>query len=287
VRHANIPILLTTGYNDFYVGGVFQMWQEMDEQTKQKSALLISPYDHGDGYSETCGVSFPDGKRKQAFLEDYPIAWLDHIRKGTPLPFEKGVITYYRAFENKWATDFFKTQTKDMTLVLGTGEATFSYDPLCPPAFRAEGLVAEELQGRADVLSVCTPAFAADTFVKGQMRAVLTVSSDAPDTSFYVRISIKKQEYTYVLRHDITSLDYQIGDYREHRTVKLQFCFDAYAFLIQKGECLQIDISSTDDNTYVCHTNKKGAYFLQTDATTAKNTVYLDKSYLVLPVEVT
>jgi predicted acyl esterase len=64
----------------------------------------------------------------------------------------------------------------------------------------------------------------------------------------------------------------------------LDFCFDEYAFLLRKGEQLRIDISSTDNNTYVCHTNKKGPYFLQTEAETAINTVYLQHSQLMLPV---
>ena len=115
---------------------------------------------------------------------------------------------------------------------------------------------------------------------------MLTVESDAPDTSFYVRISIKKSDCTYVLRHDITSLCYQLGDYQENSIVELNFCFDEYAFLVKKGECLQVDISSTDDNTYVCHTNRKGAYYLQDAAHKAENKVYLDRSYLILPVEV-
>jgi hypothetical protein len=119
------------------------------------------------------------------------------------------------------------------------------------------------------------------------MKAVLTVSSTASDTSFYMRLSIKKAEYTYVLRHDITSLCYQLGSYVPDSKVKLNFEFDEYAFLIKKGECLQIDIASTDDNTYVCHTNRKGEYHLQTGTDKAKNTVYLDESRLILPAEVT
>jgi hypothetical protein len=88
-----------------------------------------------------------------------------------------------------------------------------------------------------------------------------------------------------VLRHDITSLGYQLGDYQENRVVTLAFCFDDYAFRIQKGECLQLDISSTDNNTYVCHTNKKGEYYLQSETEKAENIVYLDRSYLILPLE--
>lgn len=287
VADANIPILLTTGYNDFYVGGVFKMWQHMSEQTKRKSALLVSPYNHGDGYDQENGILFPNGQRRQAFGGDYQIAWLDHIRKGTPLPYKTGVITYYRAFENGWQSDFYQPMTKDLTIPLGTGSSCFDYDPLCPPSFRGEGLLAEDLQGHSDVLSICTPAFDVDTFVKGQMKVVLAVESNVPDTSFYVRISIKKPEYTYVLRHDITSLSYQLGDYNENSVATLKFCFDEYAFLIKKGECLQLDIASTDNNTYVCHTNKTGDYYLQFETDRAKNKIHLDKSCLVLPVEQT
>lgn len=285
VTNADIPILLSTGYNDFYVGGVFDMWKHMSEKTKIKSALLVSPYDHGDGYHKDHGISFPKGKRKEAFGEDYKIAWFDNIRKGTPIPFEKGVVTYYRAFSNEWQSDFFKTDTRPLTIALGEGEASFVYDPFSPPSFRSEGLLAEDTEGREDVLSVCTPAFSADTFVKGQMRAVLSVETNVPDTSFYIRISIKKPEYTYVLRHDITSLSYQLGNYEKNGVVELSFCFDEHAFLIKTGECLQLDISSTDNNTYVCHTDRKGDYYLQDGADRAENIIYLDRSYLILPVE--
>lgn len=282
---SDIPILLTTGYNDYYVGGVFDMWRKMSEQTKMKSALLVSPYDHGDSYHRDHGVLFPSGSRKQAFGEDYQIAWFDHIRKGAPIPFEKGIVTYYRVFENVWKGDPFKSTEGNLTIPLGCGVSSFEYDPLSPPSFRQEGLFAEDLKDRRDVLSICTPAFDADTFVKGQMRVALAFESSVPDTSVYVRISIKKAEYTYVLRHDITSLCYQLGNYTENSVVMLNFCFDEYAFLIKKGECLQLDISSTDNNTYVCHTNKKGEYYLHNETERAENKVYLDKSYLVLPVE--
>lgn len=285
VSHANIPILLTTGYNDFYVGGVFDMWRRMDGQTREKSALLVSPYDHGDGYHGEWGVSFPCGRRAEAFGWDYPIAWFDHIRKGTPLPFATGVVTYYRAFEEGWRSDFYGTATDRLTVPLGSGTASFVYDPLRPPAFRPEGQTAEDLGDREDVVCLRTPAFEADTFVRGQMQAVLAVSSTAPDTSFYVRISLCKPDLTYVLRHDITSLCHQLGDYGENSEAVLTFRFDEYAFRIRKGECLQVEIAATDDNTYVCHTNRKGPYARQEGADRAENRVYRDRSYLILPVE--
>jgi predicted acyl esterase len=285
VTDADIPILLTTGFNDFYTGGVYKMWNRMSESTRAKSALLVSPYNHGDSYSKSNGVSFPTGQRRQAFGDYYQMAWFENIRKGSALPFKKGVVTYYRVFEDRWQEDFYGTPTKETTVPLGRETVSFEYDPKDPPAFREEGALAEDFDGRKDVVSLYTPPFDRDVFVKGQMKAKLTVESNCSDTSFYARISIKKREYTYVLRHDITSLCYQLGDYRENSMARLDFCFDEHAFLIKEGECLRIDVSSTDDNTYVCHTNKKGEYYLQTETERAENKIYLDRSCLILPVE--
>ena len=285
VTDADIPILLTTGYNDFYVGGVFKMWNRMSEQTRARSALLVSPYNHGDGYNKDNGVPFPMGKRKQAFGEHYQLSWFDNIRNGSAIPYKKGTVTYYRTFEDRWQSDFYATPTKDLTVPLGDGTLSFEYDPEDPPAFRGEGVFAEDFDGRKDIVSVYLPPFEKDVFVKGQMRIKLAVESDRPDTSFYVRISIKKREYTYVLRHDITSLCYQLGEYKEGDVVLLDLCFDEYAFLIKEGESLRIDISSTDNNTYVCHTNRKGDYYLQTETDKAKNKIHLYRSYIILPVE--
>lgn len=285
VTNTHIPVLLTTGYNDFYVGGVFKMWEKMSENTKKNSALLVSPYNHGDSYNDTYGIPFLDGKRREAFGENYQIDWFDNIRKGTPLPFKKGVITYYRTFENVWDSDYLSIKSSPLKLLLGKGSKSFLYDPLSPPSFRCEGLIAEDACEREDMLTIYTEPFKSDTFIKGRMSVSLIVESNCPDTSFYVRISIKKDMFTYVLRHDITSLCYQLGDYTPNTEAKLDFSFDDYAFLIKKGECLRIDVSSTDNGTYVSHTNKKGAYHLQEETNVAQNKVRLDRSYITLPVE--
>ena len=283
---ANIPMLLTTGYNDFYLGGTFRMWERMSARTKAKSALLVSPYDHGDGYAKDRGLAFPMGRRAEQFGSTYQIDWIDHVRKGTPIPYEKGVVTYYRDFENAWASDYEEGAVESMALRLGKDAVSFCYDPKNPPTFAGEGGLQVPFAGRRDVVSVYTEPLDRDVFIKGRMKAELSVSSDAPDTSFYLNISIEKKEGYYNLRHDITSLCYQLGDYAQGSQVRLDFCFDEHAFLLRRGERLRIDIASTDNSTYVCHTNQKGPYYLQTETRTAVNTVYLDRSSLILPIEV-
>lgn len=285
VLDAKIPILLTTGYNDVYVGGVFDMWSQINEQNRKNCALLVSPYNHGDGYSEQSGLCFESGRRREFFGAHYDIDWFDHIRKGSPLPFKKGAITYYRTFENRWQSDFDTPKTELVPISLGSDTLSFKYDPKNPTAFCGEGNFAEESDENGNFIRVFTQPFDRDVFIKGKIRAELSVSSSCEDTSFYIRISIKKPQGAYVLRHDVTSLCYQLGDYIKNDTVTLSFSFDEYAFLLKKGECLQIDIASTDNGVYVCHTNKKGEYCLQSDTEIATNTVYLDKSTLYLPIE--
>lgn len=281
----SFPTLFTTGYNDFYLGGMFDMWRKMSTATKKRCAMLVSPYDHGDGFSKENGLSFENGRRCEQFGPTYQIDWFDHVLKGTELPYKKGVITYYRAFENRWESDFYSKETTDLVLKLGERSVTFNYNPLSPPAFSAEGTFQNDFSDRNDVITVYTYPFEKDVFVKGTMKANLTFSSNCNDTSVYVAVSIEKPQGDYVLKHDITSLCYVLGTYTPGNSVTLDFKFDEHAFLIGKGERLRIDISSTDDNTYLCHTNNKGPYYLQTETKIAENTVFLDRSQIVLPIE--
>ncbi len=286
VRFANIPILLTTGYNDFYVGGVFSMWNEMDDATKAKSALIVSPYNHGDGFDKASGIEFQTGSIKEKFGNSYALEWFQSIRNKVPSFVPKGEITYYRAFENKWDSDFYLTETKDLIVPLGEGEKTIKYDPENPPSFNPEGIYQKEPFAREDIVTLYTEPFDRDLFVKGKMGMRLNVSSNCEDTTFYSMISLETENGDYGLRHDISSLCKALGNYDKGEKVTLDFSFDEYAFLIKKGQRLRIDIAPTDKNTYVCHTNIKGDYYKKDACKKAENKVYLGASHIKLPVEV-
>lgn len=288
------PVLFTTAFHDLYTGGIFDMWHRMSEATRSHCALVVSPYDHGDGYNEAVTMAYPKGKRSEQFGADYEIEWFNSIRdKNVGCPFEKGKVTYYRLFENRWDVGDFSEQNVTKTLPLGDGTVTYKYNPFDPPRFKGGlscnfgGSVFQDKPGsRHDIVSVYTAPFAEDTFVKGKMTTTLRVSSDCEDTCFYVRISIEKERGDLGLRDDITSLCYQLGDYLPGTEVDLRFCFDEHAFLIKKGERLRVDIASADAEHYVRHTNRKGLYSAQTTAKVATNTVVLSKSFLTLPLEV-
>ena len=285
------PALFTTGFYDIYTGGIFDMWNQMSAESRKRSALVVSPYDHGDRCDEATGIAFPRGKRSERFGADYEREWFEHIRKNTEAPFEKGKVTYYNLFENRWNTDDFKPSGATASLPLGCEEITYTYNPFDPPRFKGGlscnfggSVFQDKPNSRHDIISVYTAPFENDTFVKGKMAATLRVRSDCEDTCFYVRVSIEKERGDFGLRDDITSLCYQLGDYVPNTAVDLNFSFDEHAFLIKKGERLRIDIASADADHYVRHTNQKGLYSEQTEAKIAHNTVFLQDSALVLPI---
>ena len=88
IKHANIPILLHTGFYDIYTGGVFDMWNGLDAQTKAKSALLVHPFEHGRaGKNQPIffGSMLSEGKRlRRLNRERLPIINCS-ITNGTPI----------------------------------------------------------------------------------------------------------------------------------------------------------------------------------------------------------
>jgi len=289
IKHANIPILLVTGFYDIYTGGVFDMWNTLDEQTKKKSALVVHPFDHNEtGNSQP--VCFENGVLKSTF-KDYTIRWLNAIREKEATPFEAGKVTYYKLFGNAWCTDTFEASGNVKRIPLGQGDVTYRYNPYNPATFKG-GLSAnfggsawqDPPNSRYDIVSLYTPEFTENTFIKGKMKAKLRVKSNCEDTCFYIRISLCKTEGDYGLRDDINQISNFCAAYTPGSEIEMGFSFDEHAFVVCKGEKLRIDISSSAYPHYVRHTNHKGLFSEQTTAKIADNTVILDKSYIEIPI---
>lgn len=289
IKHANIPILLVTGFYDIYTGGVFDMWNGLDETTKAKSALVVHPFDHS-GSGETQPVNFENGCLKTELIH-YQISWIDSIRGKNVPPFETCKVTYYKIFGDHWCCDDFYDANSTYRFQLGEGSVTYKYNPYAPASFKG-GLSANfggnawqaSPNSRYDIISLYTEEFEEDVFVKGKIKAKLKVSSDCEDTCFYIRLSLCKSEGDYGLRDDINQISNFDASYIPNSKIKMTFSFDEHAFVIHKGEKLRIDISSSAFPLYVPHTNQKGLFSTQTSAKIAENTVMLDESYIDLPI---
>lgn len=293
VKDIKVPVLMATGFNDIFVGGMFEMWRNItDENVKEKSAFVVSPYDHVDDYSKTNSICFENGKRGEQFGWTYEADWCNYVRGKNPSPFESGKVSYYRLFENKWATDSFEYGKESMKITLGDKEVTYKYDPENAPSFAGGmslnfggSIFQNQPYQRDDIITIYTDAFEKDVFVKGKMTAKLKVKSDCDDTAFYIRISITKDGKDFGLRDDIITLCNHLGDYEAGKEVYVNFTFDEHAFLIREGEKLRIDIASANDLYFFNHTNTKGPYYEQVSTKIANNTVYLGESILTLPTE--
>jgi len=289
IKHAGIPILLVTGFYDIYTGGIFDMWRDLDESTRELCALVVHPFDHS-WNGEHQPISFENGTVKEAFGL-YKVDWLNSIRGKCEPPFERGKVTYYKLFENKWCCDEFCDANDIMKIELGKESVTYRYDPRDPAVFKG-GLCTNfggsawqnAPNSRGHIITLYTREFDKDTFIKGKMRASLTISSDCEDTCFYVRVSLCKSEGDYGLRDDINQISNFDTEYLPNRQIEMSFTFDEHAFVIKKGERLRIDISSSAWPHYVPHTNQKGLFSEQKIAKIANNTVYLAESYIELPI---
>ena len=287
--HAHIPILLVMGFYDIYTGGIFDVWRGMDEETRACSALVMHPFDHSGGGAKQ-PINFENGALKDAFA-NYKIRWMDAARGRGESPFACGRVTYYKLFDNQWCTDDFDTVTTPCRLTLGEGRVCYKYNPYAPATFRG-GLSAnfggnawqDPPNSRYDIVSLHTPAFDRDVFVKGKMTARLRVASDCEDTCFYLRISLCKDEGDYGLRDDINQISNFNASYRPGDELEMRFSFDEHAFVIRKGERLRIDISSSAFPHYLPHTNCRGLFSEQSLSRVANNTVNLAASYLELPI---
>lgn len=289
IKHANIPILLVTGFYDIYTGGVFDMWNSLDKQTKSKSALAVHPFEHG-GVGANQPIVFENGILYNNF-KDYPLCWFNAIRNQELPPFEKGKVTYYKLFDNKWCCDDFSETKQYQKIMLGKGRVSFEYNPNNPAIFKG-GLSTnfggndwqDNPNSRNDVITLYTPEFAENTFIQGKMSVKLRVKSDCEDTCFYVRISLCKNEGDYGLRDDINQISNFCGEYIPNTEIDMEFNFDEHAFVAHKGEKLRIDISSSAYPHYVRHTNNRGLFSEQTTVKIANNTVILDSSYIEIPI---
>ena len=289
LKHANIPILLTTSWYDIYTGGIFDMWNYLDDNTKNKSSLIVHAYDH-DGSNINQDIIFEKGAALEQF-NNYRVAWLNHIRNNEKLPFEIGKVNYYRLFDNKWTSEDFKNGQNSKTFILGNDIKSYVYNPKNPCVFKG-GLSTnfgggryQNLETKEGIITIYTEKFTNDTFVKGKMKAKLNVSSDCEDTCFYIRLSICKNEGDFGLRDDINQISNFVKDYKVNDFIDIDFNFDEHAFLVKKGERIRIDISSSAYPFYVPHTNIKGLYSLIDNYKIATNKIDLSKSTLTIYYE--
>ena len=115
----------------------------------------------------------------------------------------------------------------------------------------------------------------------GEIRWHMYVSSDCPDTAFFVRIYFVDGDASYNLTETITSLSHLYKDYNPGKKVLIDLKTPPIAFTLKPGMSIRVDIAS-DGGIYVPHANVSGHWARVKESQAANNSIYLEESFIEL-----
>lgn len=297
-RKVQVPVMMIGYANDFFLPGMLRTYEELP--TRDKSVLIVGPGNHG-------GQADPEVQG--SYTQDYAdtLAWFDHHLRGEPLPerlrpgvnvFVHGANTWRHA--ERWpapkaplllnldqlagAQPCDGGSLSDDTPAAGQ-TVSYVYDPRHPVPTRGGAFVLlsdsveaqrNDLCEREDVLSFASASFDAETLLDGPIRIRLRVSSDAPDTSFTVKLSEHFADgRVYNIRDDISSLSMRNG--AQHRVayvpgepVEVTFDLTPILWQMKKGSRLRLDVSSSSAPAFFPHPNRSGLWSEVADPVVAR-----------------
>ena len=320
----DIPVMLVGGWYDIFLEGQLDDWSRLGSRARSK--FVIGPWTHiqqpgGD-------LDLPDG-RGAGWQWQLVLDWMGHHLRGEPLDQPTGVVESYAFGEDRWyARAQWPPEHRPTRFHLdAVGDAhgcdggrlleqapqpkqavTYTYDPDDPVPMRggagslafiiADGGPAHSVeQGtlceRPDVLSFATPPLSEPMRIAGPIRALLSVSSDAPDTAFTAKlVEVKADGRAYNVRDGITSLEFREGEerslaYTPGDVVETRIDLWPIEWVFEAGSRLRLDVSSSNFPAYHAHPNRAGVWAMQAEAVPAQQTLHVGAGrpgFLELPV---
>lgn len=305
-----IPIYIREGWYDHHLGSALVTYQDLSEAAREHSTLQIGPWNHG--YAPVIRHQQTDNLMDDSVQA--PLKWFYKTLVQEQLP-EKAVHSY-RIGADQWkryesfppsgsgskafylSLSQFDLNKEGRKIYHLTGtpeeqrrEVSYRYDPENTPfAHGAESLFCHREQVgsleqpepgcRDDMVSFVSEPLAESFSFCGSVQTRLFVSSDAEDTSFYVKVMEVFADGTAVnIRGAITTLAFRGGsdsrqEYRPGETVPLDLSMWDVDWHAQKGSRIRVDVSSSHFPEYALHSNRPGGWAEQTGSITAKQTLY-------------
>ncbi|MBR7092887.1 MAG: CocE/NonD family hydrolase [Clostridia bacterium] len=288
-----VPILMTSGWFDYYCYGMCSMWEKLAPQTRARSCFLMTPYGHdlclraGSEYPLTHGA--PPADREAA--------WFDAVRLGRPFPYgTPGSFRYYMIGEDRWyaaAGPYENEPTQPLYLTADgamtarpprPGRRTYIYDPERPLHHDRHDymFLCDEAHAHADVLSFVSEPFEQAQAFFGPVAFHVQAASDCDDTAFFFRLYLVEDGKAYNLVDAVTTLLHAAPDYRAGESRTLHILSQPTAFRVRPGCRLRVDISSFSD-CFVPHANTAEPFALARTTRVARNTVFCGDSAVLLP----
>lgn len=294
----DFPLLLVEGWYDFYVPGMFSMWERLPQRTKARSAFLVGPWGHATATDGEGQHPFPNGD----IPTDYALQWFESVRSGHPVSFaERGKVRFYSMGGADWHTAEYPRPSAalrtfwfgaDGTLLphpAPAGARTYTYDPdavqfsFCGSVIRSSYERVNKARQADGILSFYTPPFAASAAFFGPIHWHMDVRSDCEDTAFMIRICLSEPDGDFHLTETITSLRHLDPEYVPGRRITIDLETPPMAFTVREGCRIRVDISSAG-GAYVPHANVRGHWAEVTETKIANNTVICgENAWIQLP----
>ncbi len=306
--NARIPTFFVGSWHDIYITGMLDIWRKLDPEHRKNCVFMITPFEHAypNRRKNLATELFSPGGRPSEYapVGDLDCFWFKHLRKENDLPhFTKGKITRYVLFGNKWETSedvgtdsasikFYLNADRELTTAVPpSGKITYTYDPRDPAAFKGAchgnfgGVQLQDApNSRQDIISFISAPFTHDQIVEGDFYGKLFVTSSAPDTCFYLRLSVVKNGRAFGLRNEIDSICRTNPDFRPGKEAVIDFKIAAHSFKLSRGDRLRLDISSSCWPYFQLHSNFRGNQALQKSSQIAANTILTGKSFIAIPM---
>lgn len=304
----HIPLYISDQWYDHHLGSALYSYEHLNSGSRAHSVLRIGGTDH---FGSPC---LQDREVKQAAVNAVKeqMAWFERTLKREELPQAK-VYTYLvnRDVWQEWdawplpAGETFtlafsaEGEGNVRTLAVQAREGTvgFVYDPEDPvPSHGAESmlhtktaigsLLQPEPGWRKDVVSFLSAPLDADREIAGRIRVTLHVSTDAPDTAFAAKVmEVMPDGRAYNIRSTIAVISAQHGSYTPGEIVPLTLEMWDIDWMLSKGSCLRVDVSSSDFPQYSVHPNLADPWYEQTESRTARQEIHCGgRSSIEIPI---
>jgi putative CocE/NonD family hydrolase len=309
-RTLQAPVLLMAGWDDPFLPTQLRDFEtlrrEAAPEVAARSRLIVGPWTHADP------VRFPDGStagdyRPASLAPSLP--WFDHHLMGKPLePSLAAPVRIYVMGENKWRyeQEWPLARARYIPFYLGSsGRLTRSppaddppdsyvYDPRRPVPSRGGAMLGpragialqNDVEARDDVLVYTTAPLDEDTEVTGPVRAVLYVSTSAPNTDFTVKlVDVHPDGQAYNISDGILRRAYpdRTGGSPQEIAVELW----PTSMLFRRGHRVRVEVSSSNYPRYDRNPNTGRDIATETQPRAATQTVFHSAaapSRIILPV---
>jgi hypothetical protein len=320
-RTVKAPVLLMAGWYDPFLPTQLRDFETIRRTAApgvaERSRLIVGPWVHADE------VRFPDGSTADAYRKASlapSIPWFDHHLLGMPLDdLLKAPVRIYVMGENVWRSEqeWPLARAKYTSLYLRSGgransaagdgrlafeppaapEArdSYPYDPRTPVPSRGGAMLGpragialqNDIETRRDVLVYTSEPLANDLEVTGPIRAVLHVTTDAPNPDFTAElVDVHPDGNSYNVSEGILRRTYpQPASTASPGEITIELW--PTSMLFRRGHRIRMRVSSSDYPRYDRNPNTGGEIARETNPVAATQSIFHDParpSRIILPV---